>query len=103
MRHNKQKIYFKNIYKTDLCDCLKRNAKGTHLHVYVYSRWVYKQGGWAYIRNNYSLAKGWAHIQGGLKTKGALKWDFMVFLFKQLLCNPNTGTPHKIKLEFAEH
>ena len=26
--HNKCRIYFKNIYKTDLCDCLKGNAKG---------------------------------------------------------------------------
>ena len=25
--HNKQIICFKNIYKTDLSDCLKRNAK----------------------------------------------------------------------------
>ena len=48
VRHNRRTIYFKNIYKTDLCDCLKRNAKGTHL----YSRWVYKRGGerGAYIR-----------------------------------------------------
>ena len=28
--HNKRRIYFKNVYKTDLRDCLKRNAKGTH-------------------------------------------------------------------------
>ena len=42
VRYNKRRIYLKNIYKTDLCDCLKRNAKGTHL----YSRWAYKRGGW---------------------------------------------------------
>ena len=44
VRHNKRRIYFKNIYETDLCDCLKRNAKGTHL----YSRWAYKRGGGLY-------------------------------------------------------
>ena len=42
VRHNKQRVYFKNIYKTDFYDCININAKGTHL----YSRW--KQG--AYIR-----------------------------------------------------
>ena len=41
VRHNERRIYFKNINKTDLCDCLKRNAKGTHL----YRRWAYKRGG----------------------------------------------------------
>ena len=44
VRHHKQRIYFKNIYKTDLCDCLKRTAKGTHL----YSKWAYKRGGGSY-------------------------------------------------------
>ena len=80
VRHNKRIIYFKNIYKTDLCDCLKRNTKGTHL----YSRWAYKRGGlisgWAYIRNNI-FADKWMGLNpgGGLKTGGALKWDFTVF------------------------
>ena len=36
VRYNKRRIYFENAYKTDLCDCLKINAKGTHL----YSRWA---------------------------------------------------------------
>ena len=81
VRHNKRRIYFKNIYKTDLCDCLKRNAKGTHL----YSRWAYKRGGlisgWAYIPNYIFVGK-WIGLYPGLKTGGgALKWDFTVFIF----------------------
>ena len=44
VRHIKRRICFENTYKTDLCSCLKRNAKGTHL----YSRWAFKQG--VYIR-----------------------------------------------------
>ena len=63
MCHNKQRIYFKNIYKTDLCDCLKRNTKETHLN----SSCAYKQGGWLISRIIYSLASGWAYIQGGFK------------------------------------
>ena len=64
-------MYFKNIYKTDLCDCLKRNPKGIHL----YSRWAYKQRGGLYLGGLisgiiYSLANGWAYIRGGLKTRG---------------------------------
>ena len=72
VHYNKWRIYFKNIYKTDLCDCLKRNAKGTHL----YSRWAYKQGdlymSGLIIGIKYLLANGWAYIQGGCKT-GRLK------------------------------
>ena len=71
VHYNKWRIYFKNIYKTDLCNCLKRNAKGTHL----YSRWAYKWGnlylGGLISRIIYSLANEWAYIQeggGGLKT-----------------------------------
>ena len=64
VRHNKRRIYFKNIYKTDFCDCLKRNAKGIHL----YSRWAYKRGGLypgGLISGIiYSLANGWAYIRG---------------------------------------
>ena len=41
VRYNKRRFYFKNIYKTDLCDCLKRNANRTHLH----SRWASIRGG----------------------------------------------------------
>ena len=68
VRHNKLRIYFKNIYKTDLCDCIKRNAKGTHL----YSSWAYKQGGglisrWAYIRNNIFVGKWMGLYPRGLK------------------------------------
>ena len=81
MRHNLRRIYFKNIYETDLCDCLKRNTKGTHL----YSRWAYKRGGglipgWTYIRNYIFVGK-WMGLYpgGGLKTGEALKWDFTVF------------------------
>ena len=80
MHHNKQRIYFKNIYETDFCDCIKRNAKGTHL----YSRWAYKQGG-LYPAGLISgiicihwqmngLISGGGLIRGG----GALKWDFTV-------------------------
>ena len=71
VRYNKRRIYFKNIYKTDLCNCLKRNAKGTHL----YSRWAYKQGGglisgWAYIRNKIFVCNWMGLYPGGLKTGG---------------------------------
>ena len=66
--------YFKNIYKTDLCDCIKRNTKGTHL----YSRWAYKQGGLisglAYIWNNIFIGKWMGLYPGDLKPGGgALK------------------------------
>ena len=81
MHHNKQRIYFKNIYETDFCDCIKRNAKGTHL----YSRWAYKQGGLypaglisGIIYNHWQmngLISGGGLIRGG---GGALKWDFTV-------------------------
>ena len=75
--HNKRRIYFKNVCKTDLCDCLRRNAKGIHL---CSSRWASKWGG-AYIRAGlypsrlisgivYSLANGWAYIWGSLKLGG---------------------------------
>ena len=65
MHHNKRRIDFKSIYKTDLCDCLKRNAKETHL----YSSWAYKHGGGgggAGLISGiiYSLANGWAYIRG---------------------------------------
>ena len=77
VRHNKRRIYFKNIYKTDLCDCLKRSAKGTHL----YSSWAYKLGGEegrAYIPVGliYSLANGSAYIRGGGLKPGSLKVRF---------------------------
>ena len=66
VRHYKRRIYFRNIKRTDSCDCLQRNAKGTHL----YSRWAYKRGGlssgWAYIRNNiYSRWQMDGLISGG--------------------------------------
>ena len=58
VRHNKRIIYFKNIYRTDLCVCLKRN-----------SRWAYKRGGltsgWAYIRNNIFVGKWMGLYRGG--------------------------------------
>ena len=68
MRHNKWRIYFENIYETDLCDCLKRNAKGTHL----YSSWACKRGGGLHPGGLisgiiYSLANGWDYIRGGFK------------------------------------
>ena len=62
VRHNKRIIYFKNIYKTDLCNCLKRNAKGTHLYRLINGGLI---SGWAYIRNNTFVANGWAYIGGG--------------------------------------
>ena len=72
MPNNKWIIDFKNIYKTDLCDCLKRNAKGTQLC----SRSAYKRGGLIF-GIMYSLANGWAYIRGGLKV------DFTVCFIHQ--------------------
>ena len=46
VRHNKQRIYFKNIYKTDLCDCLKETQKE---HTYTVDGLI-NGGGGAYIR-----------------------------------------------------
>ena len=74
VRCNKRRIYFKNVYKTDLCDCLtglKRNAKGTLL----YSRWAYKRGGGLYPGGlisgiKYLLANEYGLYPGGLKTGG---------------------------------
>ena len=59
MRHNKRKIYFRNIYKSDLYDCLKRNAKGTHL--YTVDGLINGGGG--------ALISGWAYgfYPGSLK------------------------------------
>ena len=85
VRHNKRRSYFKNIHKTDLCDCLRRNAKGTHL----YSRWACKEerglypggliSGWAYIPNNIFIGK-WMGLYrgggGGLKPGGGFKVAF---------------------------
>ena len=66
VRYNKWRIYFKNIYKTDLCERLKRNTKGTHL----YSRWVYKWGGGGgeglISRIIYLLANGCHLYLGGM-------------------------------------
>ena len=66
VRYNKRRTYFKNTYKTDFCECLKRNEKGTHL----YSRCAYKRGGGnirvdLYPENNVrrqmdGLISGWA-------------------------------------------
>ena len=63
MRHTKRRIYLKNINKTD---CLKRNARGTHL----YSRWAYKRGGGDLYRNNMFVGKWMGLYQGGLKPGG---------------------------------
>ena len=72
-------IYLKNIYKTDLCDCLKRIAKETHL----YSRWLITGGNGLYPGGLisgiiYSLANGWAYIRGAQSRGRELKWDFTV-------------------------
>ena len=76
VRYSKRRIYFKNIYKTDLCDCLTRNVKGTH----VYSRWDGGGGlisGWAYIRSKIFVGKWMGLYPGGLKTGGrGLKGGF---------------------------
>ena len=80
VRHNKWRIYFKNIYKTDYrlkLWCLKRNAKGTHL----YSRWAYKRGGglisgWAYIWKNIFVGKWMGLYPGDLKLGEGLKVGF---------------------------
>ena len=45
VRHNKQRMYLKNIYKTDLCDCLKQTQKE---HTYTVAGLISR---WAYIRN----------------------------------------------------
>ena len=84
VRHNKRKIYFTNTYKTDLCDCLKKNAKGT-VDELVNGR----EGGGSYPGGLiseiiYSFANEWAYIRGGLKPGGALKWDFTVFTFNKI-------------------
>ena len=73
MRYNKRRTYFKNIYKTDLCNCLKRNAKE---HTYTVDGLINGGGlypGWLISAINYSLANGWVYTRsypGGLKTRG---------------------------------
>ena len=74
VRYNKRRTYFKNIYKTDLCNCLKRNAKK---HTYTVDGLI-NGGGGLYPGGlisaiNYSLANGWVYTRsypGGLKTRG---------------------------------
>ena len=78
VHYNKRRIYFKNIYKTDLCDCLKKNRKRNTLIQYS---WAYKRAGFKYPGGlisgiKYSLANGWAYIRGGLKPGGGLKVGF---------------------------
>ena len=72
MHHNKRRIYFKNIYKTDFrlktLMFKKKRKRSSHL----YSTWAYKRGGGLYLGDLifgiiYSLANGWAYIWGGLK------------------------------------
>ena len=77
VRHNERRIYFKNVHKTDLYDCLRRNARGTHL----YSKQGGLISGWAYIQNNIFVGKWMGLYPGVLKTGwggGGLKWDFTV-------------------------
>ena len=75
MCHNKQIIYFKNIYKTNFYDRLKRNENRTHL----YSRWAYKWGGGgglypggliSGIKHSVFVGKWMGLYLGGLKTRG---------------------------------
>ena len=61
VRHNKWRIYFKKIYKTDLHNCLKRNAKGTYL---------YTVDGLIIIPNNIFVGKWMGLYLGGLKMGG---------------------------------
>ena len=67
VRHNKRRIYFKNIHKTDFrlkTLMFKKKRKGTHL----YNRWAYKWGalypGGLISGIIDSLANGWAYIRG---------------------------------------
>ena len=67
VRHNKQRIYFKYIYKTDLCDCLKETQKE---HTYTVDGLI-NGGGvviseWAYIRNNIFVGKWVGLYPGGI-------------------------------------
>ena len=77
VRYNKQRMYLKNIYKTDLCDCLKQTQKEhTYTVAGLINRGAYIQGGLypgglisrgAYIRVGLypgGLISGWAYIQG---------------------------------------
>ena len=58
---------------TYICNCIKRNTKE---HTYTVDGLVNRG---LISRIIYSLANGWAYIQGGLEPGGwALKWDFMV-------------------------
>ena len=57
---------------------VKKREKSTLIHLYI--RWTFKQGGGggAYIRNNIFVSKSMGLYPGGLKTGGALTWDFTV-------------------------
>ena len=66
MRYNKRIIYFKSVYKTDLCDCLTKETQKER--TYTVDGLI--NGGGGYIRVGlypeikYSLANGW-----GLKSE----------------------------------
>ena len=70
-KHKKKPTYVTGLTGTEQYESKKTTS------LQVYSRWAYKWGK-AYIqvqelisRIIYSLANGWAYIQGGLKTRGA--------------------------------
>ena len=91
VRYNKQRMYLKNIYKTDLCDCLKQTQKEhTYTVAGLINRGAYIQGGLypgglisrgAYIQGGLypgGLISGWAYIQGGLYPGGLISgWAYI--------------------------
>ena len=70
MHYNKRIIYFKNIYKTDLCECLKETQKE---HTYTVDGLI--NGGGLYPGGLISGIKWMGLYPGRLKT-GVLKVEF---------------------------
>ena len=66
VRHNKRRIYFKNIYKINLSDCLKETQKE---HTYTVDGLINGGRGlvsrWAFIRNNIFVGKWMDYTSGG--------------------------------------
>ena len=85
VRHNKRRTYFQKLtYKTDLCDWNNWNfdvfkKEMQKEHTYTVDGLINGGGlisGWSYIRNYVFIGNWMGLYPGGLKTGGALKWDF---------------------------
>ena len=77
MRHNKRRIYFKNIYKTDFrLKTLMFKKETQKKHTYAVDGLINGGGGGgAYIRNNIFVGKWMGLYRGGGLKSGILRYS----------------------------